>query len=307
MNTITVRGSFLLKALRKIAPTILATDASKKTLPILSHFLMEVTDGGLKLSSCNMVETSTAEAGGIGINGQPWAVCPPYEAFKEWVGIMRGDTLTLSFIAGGRVLYVGAGRSKTEWKCIDAREFPPAKNPLVKRDKWVGKAVGKLSYENFPQANQHWGNFAADGYRIHMDHNLERVEGLVIPKGGVIVMAKLRKSRTPAACFKAVDLLRAVQTAKKTNSKYIQLSVRPRTLTVTAKETNCYGNPLRFVSKMAGTHKGKPLSFYIRPQYLIDALSGMEGKVKLKQVEKTIQLVCRSREAIIAEMFPKES
>ena len=130
-----------------------AAKAVKQTeiqpLPILNHARIRLTDEGLKITTARLTDEGfKAETDGAHFwgNGERWETCVPmvrivntypngsyrpqkrkFYPFLDWLRVMAEfkETLELEFDPQVQILTIRAGNSRTEFKCIDAQEFPP--------------------------------------------------------------------------------------------------------------------------------------------------------------------------------------
>lgn len=72
------------------------------------------------------------------VSGEEWATCVPAKPFTDWlyvtqekpnkqaIGRGQSDQIELTLIAETQILQIKAGNTRAEFKCLDAREFPPS-------------------------------------------------------------------------------------------------------------------------------------------------------------------------------------
>lgn len=119
-------------------------------LPILNHARIRLTDDGLKITTARLTDDGLkAETDGAHFwgNGERWETCVPmvhkvettphgYRGakqvrklypFLDWLKVMAEyrETLEIDFDPKVQIITIRAGASRTQFKCINAMEFPP--------------------------------------------------------------------------------------------------------------------------------------------------------------------------------------
>lgn len=117
------------------------------TLPALNYALITLTDDGLTCTTCTLAnnekgkDIKKSDPVRYYANGERWQTCVPlitktqdrarnwhkFYPFLDWLRVMAEyrETLTIAFDPAVQILTVRAGSSTTEFKCLDACEFPP--------------------------------------------------------------------------------------------------------------------------------------------------------------------------------------
>lgn len=150
-------------------------------------------------------------------------------------------------------------------------------------DPWIAKACSRD--EARPTLARAWGDFAADGYRLHIDPRLQPVTTYPEWTNESEIDA-LRRSieeirSHPAENFVTVDakaLAKAAKAARTVNKEIIRLSVNGR-LDVygIGEETGQAGHYL--TEEHGYQHAGPDLEVGIDPRFLLDALTGFSGEI----------------------------
>ena len=121
-------------------------------LPILNHARLSLTDDGLKITTARLTDEgikSKTDGAHFWGNGERWETCVPmvhmvectpngyrgatskrkFYPFLDWLRVMAEfkETLEMEFNPSVQILTIRAGGSRTEFKCIDAQEFPPCR------------------------------------------------------------------------------------------------------------------------------------------------------------------------------------
>lgn len=101
-----------------------------KYLPVLSHVLIRYDPGtGRILVATHDLTDPLVEYAHPLHNRDvvPFATCVPTRPFTDWLRIAASynDTLELDHDAAREILRIYSGPSRTAFKCINAREFPP--------------------------------------------------------------------------------------------------------------------------------------------------------------------------------------
>ena len=107
-----------------------------KTLPILAHVLIRPHAGAVAFTTHDLVEPLTETSTALW-NGEPFETCVPMRALKDFLGVMKqnkDEVLTFVFDPHIMRLIVTTDphdgmKSRTEFKCLDANEFPPVALP----------------------------------------------------------------------------------------------------------------------------------------------------------------------------------
>jgi hypothetical protein len=144
---------------------------------------------------------------------------------------------------------------------------------------WLLKAVSK--YKERPLLQKVYGNaLACDGWRLH--HDLSQPDPTDFPKDWRAVYPP--KGNT-ATIKDAKILAAAVKTAKAINKDVILLSVNGK-MDISALDATDWGEkrltPVSQSTITEGyTHSGQDVKLAIDPRFVLDALSGMKGKIAL--------------------------
>jgi DNA polymerase III sliding clamp (beta) subunit (PCNA family) len=136
--TIKIQATELYKAVKAVKRTEFSP-----TLLILNHARIRLTDEGMKITTTDL-EKSLTETVHFWGNGDRWETCVPminktksgdyrhekihkFYPFLDWLKVAAEykETLELEFVENIQLLKIKAGASRTEFKCIDAQEFPP--------------------------------------------------------------------------------------------------------------------------------------------------------------------------------------
>jgi hypothetical protein len=147
---ITIQATDLYKAANQVKRT-----EFWKTLPVLNHALLQLTDEGLKITTYAFLpadkgsektkkDVKTSDPVRYWGNGERWSTCVPmvnsvtndlgyhrksthkYHPFIDWLKVAAEykDTLELEFVEQIQTLRIKSGKTITEFKCLDAQEFP---------------------------------------------------------------------------------------------------------------------------------------------------------------------------------------
>lgn len=135
--TIQIKATDLYKAVKAVKRT------EYSRLPVLNHARIRLTDEGMKITTTDLEKPLTETVHFWG-NGERWETCVPminriksgpyrderihkYYPFADSLKVAAEyrETLELEFIEKIQLLRIKAGTSITEFKCIDAQEFPP--------------------------------------------------------------------------------------------------------------------------------------------------------------------------------------
>lgn len=174
------------------------------------------------------------------------------------------------------------------------------------RDKWIGKAVRHDATRfDKPYYDYHWGDFAGDSFRFHLDPALEHIERedvMPVPDEVFKLLDGFRGKRARWATFNSKELQQAVKRAGKiakigNGAVTIKIWNRP-TMDVFAKSETTGVS----LSKVKVKYTGRDVELHVNPKYMLDALSGMTGEVSMKIGHMSIYLKCGVREAFIAQL-----
>lgn len=104
-----------------------------RTIPILAAVRLRFVNGEIELSSYDLDKGATiTETAPAVWDGETWETCIPMKPLRDWLAVVAKykEVLTLQFDPSVQVIQfttdprVTGTRSKTEFKCLDAREFP---------------------------------------------------------------------------------------------------------------------------------------------------------------------------------------
>ncbi len=121
-------------ALKLALATVGAAVASRSSLPVLEHVLVTIEEGAIRLQATNLELGITlrlpAQTAGQG------ALTMPFKLFKEVVGALPTDPITLAFDLERCATTIQCGGFTSTIKGVDADEFPPIptaadRDPLV--------------------------------------------------------------------------------------------------------------------------------------------------------------------------------
>jgi DNA polymerase III subunit beta len=116
---VTVLQENLAKGLSIVARAV----TLRSTLPVLSNILMATDEGRLRLSATNLELGITCWIGAkIEEEG---STTVPARSFTDLVGTLNDKTVEMSLNVRTQTLNLRCGASTTDFKCIDAQEFPP--------------------------------------------------------------------------------------------------------------------------------------------------------------------------------------
>ena len=122
-----------------------------KGLPVLNYALMQLTDDGVVFKTIELTDggkdVTASEPVHYWANGERWETCVimvhvvethpngyrgvtskrKLYPFLDYLRVMAefGETLQISFDPNIQILTINSGNSKSEFKCLDALEFPP--------------------------------------------------------------------------------------------------------------------------------------------------------------------------------------
>lgn len=95
----------------------------RSTLPVLSNVLVKTEDGRLRLSATNLEMGITCWIGAkIQEEGETTV---PARTFSELVSTLSDKNVDLELVVRTQTLKVNCGATATDFKCLDAQEFPP--------------------------------------------------------------------------------------------------------------------------------------------------------------------------------------
>jgi DNA polymerase III sliding clamp (beta) subunit (PCNA family) len=132
---ITIRSTDLFNAVKKIKPTNSRWTEMRSPLPIFNHTLIEVTPNRVTVASATFTDKGfetlsesipnsryTAKA------PESWEICVPSRTFRDALRIMAKDkdVVKMEIDTAALVLVAKTDNSTTRFKCMDARDFPPA-------------------------------------------------------------------------------------------------------------------------------------------------------------------------------------
>ncbi len=101
--------------------------SARSTLPVLANVLIATDEGRLRLSATNLELGITCWIGAkIDEEG---STTVPARTFSELVGTLSDKQVDISLNVRTQTLNVRCGGSNTDFKCIDAQEFPPMPVP----------------------------------------------------------------------------------------------------------------------------------------------------------------------------------
>lgn len=101
--------------------------SARSTLPVLANVLIATDEGRLRLSATNLELGITCWIGAkIQEEG---STTVPARTFTELVGTLADKQVDMSLNVRTQTLNVRCGASNTDFKCIDAQEFPPMPTP----------------------------------------------------------------------------------------------------------------------------------------------------------------------------------
>ena len=101
--------------------------SARSTLPVLANVLIATDEGRLRLSATNLELGITCW---IGAKVQEeGSTTVPARTFTELVSTLSDKQVDMSLIVRTQTLNVRCGASNTDFKCIDAQEFPPIPVP----------------------------------------------------------------------------------------------------------------------------------------------------------------------------------
>jgi len=185
----------------------------------------------------------------------------------------------------------------------------------VELNLWIGKARANAKKDHRQWLTEHWGNFAADGFRLHYDPTaapraFEYPDGPEQPHYRSMradverVRSEAHTSARNLATVTATAFLRAIKGAKAINKDTIRLSFNGRLEVTASSEEFTGGHPASFPIE-AGTgynYAGPDTVVGLDPRFILDALSGMEAEeimIGFGRPDQPVIITDGSREAII--------
>lgn len=95
------------------------------TIPVLSHARLDVRDGRAQLVTVNLDDFEhPLHAEARARTMEPFQTCVPLKPFKDWLYATGDDLLDIQYQAPIATLFVKAGNTRAQFKCLDAQEFP---------------------------------------------------------------------------------------------------------------------------------------------------------------------------------------
>lgn len=176
-------------------------------------------------------------------------------------------------------------------------------------DKWIAKAVRKRDRVR-PWQCYHHGDIASDGFRVHMDSDLEHVtrEGSEIPQSHIDAIREWTTSKSKPCTFGVNAMKKAIKAGMAMNKKTATLDVKRDSIVVTGikinseKENKKVGKSRVVVE---AENKGGMAEIFVDPQFMLDALSGMNDIASMQIVNKwMITIKSGSRTAVMMLKHP---
>jgi hypothetical protein len=187
----------------------------------------------------------------------------------------------------------------------------------VELDAWIGKARANGRKETRQRLVEHWGNFCADGFRLHYDPTaapraFEYPDGSELPHFQSMratverIRQDAQRTARNLATVTGARLYWAVKGAKAINKDTIRLSFNGR-LEVTA-DSGYIGSNLNSAASFpieAGTgynYAGPDTVIGLDPRFILDALSGMEAEeimIGFGRPDQPVIITDGRREAVI--------